>query len=125
MSTHTSGLSVIKRKGYAKDIRTGQTVRVLEHGMGADYKVATAYKSDGYWVDRNHLVPASDPHAWGAWEGVKFVLIVLTAAWSAYAVHIDLMSYDVSLRAAFFSADLPTGYVVFALLGKISGLARI
>lgn len=117
------GRVTLKRGGFAKDQRTGQVVKVAEVG-GRDYMVRPAYKSDGYWVAPEHLVPARDPHTWGVRHLLTALVVLAVAAWFAYGVFNDLTGHGISADHAFWQGALPTGVVLTVCLGNLFGLNR-
>jgi hypothetical protein len=110
MSTSTR----IKRGGFAGDLRTGQVVKVIEMG-GQEAMVRPAYKSDGYWVDKNQLAPVEDPHAWTGKTFFLFLVALAMAVGSSYGQWTDLHRHGISGWDATVYT-LPGGLLVFALL---------
>jgi len=104
----------IKRGAFAKDTRTGQVVKVAEAG-GRDVMVRPAYKSDGYWVSREQLDPAQDPHEW-TWKTLFLFLVSLAmAAGSSYGMWTDMHRHGVPGTDAFVYTA-PSGLLLVAVL---------
>lgn len=109
-----------KRGGFAKDRRTGQTVRVKETG-GTDVLVRPAYKSDGFWVPKADLVPAQDPHRWTGMHLLGFLLVLLVQGVVSWGFWLTTAGDPFNRAVLVFTASLTTlGY-----LARWTGLLRV
>lgn len=113
-----------KRGTFATDRRTGQVVKIAEHGRGGDVMVKTAYKTDGYWTSVADLERAEDPHAW-SWKQLVFLLIALAAGvFTGINVGHDFAAHGYTGAEAFWYA-LPSGFLATWLVSLWTNLFRV
>jgi hypothetical protein len=115
-----------KRGGFAKDTRTGLTVKIHEESEspeGSTWMVRVVHKSDGYWVSSANLRPAKNPYDWNRTQWMMLLVVLAVSAFAGYGAASEISNLGGDLLFT-VSAGALIGSGAFDLLTRITGLAK-